>query len=64
MLGTHFRVWAQWTTQGATAMERALAAIDSFISGIVFGNGWLAFGGLSAVILFTVAVRLSKGIDI
>jgi hypothetical protein len=45
-------------------MERALAAIESFVSGIVFGNGWLAFGGLGAVVLFTVVVRLSKGINV
>jgi hypothetical protein len=45
-------------------MEKAFAVIDDFVGGVVFGNGWLAFGGLGAVIVLTLVVRLSKGISV
>ena len=45
-------------------MGDVIAAIDDFVSAVVFGNGWLAFGGLATVSLLTVVIRFSRGINV
>ena len=45
-------------------MGDVITAVDDFVSAIVFGNGWLAFGGLAAVCLLTLVIRLSRGINV
>ncbi|QKE83637.1 hypothetical protein [Arthrobacter sp. NEB 688] len=39
-------------------MSAALARIHSLVDAVVFGNGWLALGGLALVVGLAVAVRL------
>jgi hypothetical protein len=45
-------------------MTHVVSLIHNFVSGIVFGNGWLALGGIAVVGLLTAVVRLSRGIRV
>jgi LPXTG-motif cell wall-anchored protein len=45
-------------------MTHVVSLIQDFVSGIVFGNGWLALAGLLFVGLLTVVVRRSRGIRV
>ncbi|MGF1652625.1 MAG: hypothetical protein ACFCUP_04810 [Actinomycetales bacterium] len=38
--------------------------VQETIDGIVFGNGWLALGGLALLVAFTVLIRLLPGIRV
>ncbi|GIL35262.1 hypothetical protein [Phycicoccus sp. DTK01] len=39
-------------------MSSALSRVHSLVDAVVFGNGWLALGGLVLVVGLAVAVRL------
>ncbi len=39
-------------------MSSALSRVHSLVDAVVFGNGWLALGGLVLVVALAVVVRL------
>jgi hypothetical protein len=41
-----------------------LATLHDAIEGAVFGNGWLALGGLAVAVGITLVVRASRGITV
>jgi ABC-type uncharacterized transport system permease subunit len=45
-------------------MKHVVSMIQNFVSGIVFGNGWLALAGITVVCLATLVVRRSRGIRV
>jgi hypothetical protein len=49
---------------GGASMPHVVLLIHDFVTGIVFGNGWLAFGGVVLVGLLTFLVRRSRGIRV
>jgi hypothetical protein len=45
-------------------MAQVVSLIQDVVSGLVFGNGWLALGGFTVVGLLTIVVRRSRGIRV
>lgn len=41
-----------------------IAGFHDAVEGVVFGNGWLALGGLAVTVGITLAVRASRGIAV
>lgn len=41
-----------------------IAGLHDAVEGVVFGNGWLALGGLALTVGITVLVRATRGITV